>query len=429
MRCSIAALMVLAISAAALGAESDRYSLTGAQDFSWIQADSELPSWLEGGNGKLRFDEDHDGLRFSRAFMDLRGRISSTVNGKLTANINDGKSNTLDLTEAFIEWRPLPRSNWRLRSRLGAFYPHISMENTDAGWSSPYGLSASAINTWIGEELRTIGAEVRLTRDFTDWPDQHVSVEGGMFYGNDPTGGLLTWRGWASHDRQSGLFGKIPMPEEPAIEPWDEEGDPPAHFDPFQEIDHNPGFYVGAEWQWADRARIKVFHYDNHADPEAETSDETYAWQTWFDHIGAEFTLPWDIGLIGQWINGSTRMGENLGPWRVEDADFESKFLLLTRAFGRHRVSARYEWFSLEPFNDPEGYTNLDNGNVLALSYLFQITDHFRIGTEYLQIATKHCEIPAEPDEQCAWVTYGLPRTTREDSLQVTLRWRFDAKL
>ena len=421
------AVMLLTAAGAGAAEESDRNHVTGAVDLSWIQADSELPSWLEEGNGKLRFDDDHDGPRFSRAFIDYRGRILPTLNAKATLNVNDDITPKLGLTEAFLEWRPLPSNAWRLRSRAGAFYPKLSMENTDAGWSSPYGLSASVINTWIGEELRVVGAEMRTTRDFSRWPEQHLSFEGGMFYDNDLIGALLAWRGWTAHDRQTALNGRIPLPEVPAIDPWISEGDPPARLEPFQEIDHHPGFYAGAEWQWGDRARFKYVYYNNHADPEAETSDGTYAWQTRFNHIGVEVQLPGDVGLIGQWINGSTSSGEDLGPWRVEDLDFKASYLMLTRAFGRHRVSARYEWFDSQPINDPEGSTNEDNGNALAVSYLFQVTDKLRVGAEYLQIATEHCDVGAEG---CAWVSeYGLPRTTREDTLQLTVRWRFDASL
>ncbi len=422
----IAALLLTGLAAAgtATADESDRHSFTGAVDLSWVHADAELPSWLEGGNGKLRFDEDHDGLRFSRAFIDYRGRVTETLNARLVLDSTDDVSNKVDLTEAFLEWRPLPRSAWRLRSRAGAFYPKISMENTDAGWSSPYGLSSSFINTWIGEELRAFGAEMRVTRDFKRWPEQHLSLEGGAYYGNDPTGALLTWRGWSSHDRQTGIFSTLPTPAISAIEPWDPGGEPLPKFDPFTEIDHRPGFYVGGEWQWGGRARIKVFHYDNHADPEAQTEAEEYAWQTWFDHIGAQVELPFQTALIGQWINGSTRMGPDLGPWRVQDVDFDASFLMLIRASGRYRVSARYEWFDLQPFDDPEGVTNKDDGNAFAFSYLFQATEQIRIGAEYLSIASDHCS-----SEQCVWVWNGLPRTTREQSLQVTIRWRFDATL
>jgi hypothetical protein len=96
--------------------------------------------------------------------LDVSGPIFETLRGQITASTTaDGDRNPIDLTEAFLEWRPYPQSHWRWRSRLGAFYPPISLENRGVGWQSLYSLSASAINTWIGEEIRAIGLEVALT--------------------------------------------------------------------------------------------------------------------------------------------------------------------------------------------------------------------------------------------------------------------------
>lgn len=399
--------------------KSDRHHIVSAMDVSWFNANSDLPSWLEGGNGKLRYDSDHDGLRINRLFMDYRGRITPTLSGRFTVNMNDNISEKIDITEAFVEWRPLPRSEWRFRTRGGIFYPRLSLENIDPGWSNPYSLSSSVINTWIGEELRTIGAEFRAIRDVPGFPDQQISFEGAMFVGNDPTGAQLTWRGWAAHDRQTGVTGSVPMPAVSAIEPWDPGGNPTATNEPFREIDHRAGYYAGAQWRWGERAMIKGFHYDNNADPVA-TSGDAYAWETKFDHLQAQFALPGKVGLFGQWINGSSKMGPDLGPWRVQDVEFDSTYLTVTRAIQRHRLSVRYEWFNLQPFNDPIGITNKDEGNALALTWLFQLNQKLRFGAEYMQIQSEHCD-----SDTCFWVFNGLPRNTRESQAQVSMRWYF----
>jgi hypothetical protein len=164
---------------------------------------------------------------------------------------------------------------------------------------------------------------------------------------------------------------------------------------------------------------IKGFHYDNNADPEA-TSGDAYAWETSFEHIQAQFALPGKVGLFGQWIKGSSRMGPDLGLWRVQDVDFDSTYLTLTRAVHRHRFSARYEWFDLQPINDSAGFTNKDEGNALALTWLFHLNQKLRFAAEYMQIQSEHCD-----SNTCAWVFNGLPRQTRESQAQVSMRWYF----
>lgn len=413
-------LAVLTLVAASATAEADdRHVFEGALDVSAIHVSSPFTTWLDEGEGKLRFDKDDSTLQFSRAFLEYRGRLTSTVVAHGVLNIEDTRERALDLTEAYLEWRPVPRTPWRVRSRIGAFYPRLSLENVDAGWSSPYSLSSSAINTWIGEELRTFGAEVRVSRALPQLPlTPEVAFEGAMFYFNDPTGALLNRRGWAIHDRQTGISSELPLPEVSAIEPWDTVPDYSAGFEPFKEIDHRAGFYAGSELRLGESFRLKYVHYDNHGNPEAE-SGEDYAWQTRFNHLGLQFTLPGDIGVISQWVDGITRMGRDLGPWHVWDSQFDARFLLLTRAFGRHRLSARYDNFDVQPYNDPYQYTNRDHGYAWTASYLFNWSEHLRLGAEYLTIATEHCDTG-----QCAWVYSGLPRTTRQNQLQLSLRWR-----
>ncbi len=426
LRVLLATLAFCGLPAGAPGATEvdDRNVFAGALDVSAISVSSPFTTWLDHGEGKLRFDESDTTGQFSRAFLAYRGRLTSTVVAHGVLNIEDTKEKTLDLTEAYLEWRPVPSTPWRLRSRLGAFYPRLSLENVDPGWSSPYSLSASAINTWIGEELRTFGAEARVSRSFDELPlKPELAFEGAMFYFNDPTGALLSRRGWAIHDRQTGISSALPLPDVSAIEPWIPVPSDSATIKPFQEIDHNAGFYAGAELRLGESFRLKFFHYDNHGDPEAIDGPD-YAWQTRFDHVGMQFTAPGDIGVIGQWMDGITRMGPDLGPWRVWDSHFDARYLLLTRAFGRHRFSARYDNFDVQPDADPQEYTNRDHGYAWTAGYLFNWSEHLRLGAEYLTIVTEHCRIQ-DPAERCAWVTSGLPRTSRQNQLQLSLRWQF----
>ena len=201
-------------------AGGDRHQFVGALDTSYLFVSSPLQSWLQFGYGKLRFDEQHDGLQFSRAFLDYRGRLTPTLTARVTVDINDDLPEEIDLTEAFLEFRPVPRSPWRFRGRLGAFYPRISLENVGPGWSSIYTLNASAINTWIGEELRTVGAELGVSHPVFGMESGHrLSVEAAAFFANDPAGALLAWKGWSVHDRQTGLQGILPLSPLPIIQP------------------------------------------------------------------------------------------------------------------------------------------------------------------------------------------------------------------
>ena len=77
---------------------------------------------------------------------------------------NDDIDDGIDLTQAYLEWRPLTLSPNRYRVKIGGFYPRLSMENRGAAWTSPYTISSSAINTWIGEEIRIFGAELSVSR-------------------------------------------------------------------------------------------------------------------------------------------------------------------------------------------------------------------------------------------------------------------------
>jgi len=208
--------LALAVGTASAAEAPDRYRLRTGIDVSYIDA-SGYTSWTEGSVGKLRYDDSNEGLMISRAFADYEFQVVDTL--KIHAVVqayDDDIGSALDFTEAYVEWRPVPRSENRYRLKVGAFYPRISLENVAAGWSSPYTISSSAINTWVAEELRTIGAEMSVSRRPAIFGGAHtISLQGAIFYGNDPAGSLLAWKGWSVHDRQSRFGDELPLPPLP----------------------------------------------------------------------------------------------------------------------------------------------------------------------------------------------------------------------
>jgi hypothetical protein len=302
-------------------------------------------SFVNGGLGTLRYDHTQSGLRFGRARFALSESIGELWSLRLDATAwADHDRNPVDLTEAYLLFRPYPIAGYRLRIKAGAFYAPISLENRAPGWESPYTLSYSAINTWLGEELRTIGAEGQI-----DWlgtktgHDVDVGLTGGVFGWNDPAGVALANRGFGLSDRQTTLFGRVGAANRPGLTPMDL----------FYEIDHRAGYYVGIEGKYLDRVIVRALHYDNRADPAAYSpSIDTYAWQTRFNSVGARAESASGWTVIAQWLDGSTY----IEPHSLDlEWPFRARFAMLSRQLGQHRLSVRFDSFAIDS-NSSAGY-------------------------------------------------------------------------
>ncbi len=217
-------------------------------------------SYLDAGQGKLRYDEDDSGLHLGR----FRAAIDQPL-GEVFALHADASSwgdddkNPIDLTEAYLEYKPYPVAGFRTRARLGAFYPPMSLENRAMGWETPYSITPSPISSWIGEEIRTIGLEGQV-----DWLGTRMGhtfdlqFTGALFGWNDPAGTMIAQNGFILADRQTTLFGRATKPSADDEAPVREM---------FHEMDHRPGYYVGGQLRYLDRAVLNVLHYDNRGDP------------------------------------------------------------------------------------------------------------------------------------------------------------------
>jgi hypothetical protein len=371
-------------------------------------------SWTEGSVGKLRYRD--DGLVLNRAFMDYKGRPADTLDVHIVFEAyDDDPGDAIGLTQAYVEWRPLPKSGTRYRLKVGAFYPRISLENVDAGWSNRYTLNSSAINTWVAEELRSTGAELTVSRRPERLGGIHTfSINVAAFVANDPAGSLLAWKGWSVHDRQSRFGDDLPLPPLPQIQPGMMFDRQDPYVEPFQEIDDKLGYYLNAEWQIGNRLQLRAMHFDNRAEPTAITGGQ-YGWTTSFDHAGLQATLAGDIGLIVQWMDGSTAMGPVINGAHAVDVGYDSYFALLTRVFGRHRISARYDHFDVSDNDSTPQDDNSEAGHAWTLNYQYRYSDAMTIAAEHLSIRTDHF----------GWTWYGLPPTATERQYQLTFRARF----
>jgi len=394
--------------AAAAHADVSPYDAEGYIDLRAVSVDSPLDSFLYGGLGLLRFDEQHDQLQFSRIALDLSGPLTESLRGQVTLVAADGiDDNLLDITEAYIEWRPYPRSQWSWRTKAGAFYAPISLENRGVAWQSLYSLSPSAINTWIGEEVRTIGMETRLTNTGASRQRPFdVSLVAAVYGWNDPMGVLIFQRGWAIHDYEIPVFGEVPRPFSRAS---NDQNVGFAH-----EIDNRPGYYAGVETRLYGQHVLRALHYDNRGDPGKSNAVEP-AWRNRFDSLGARIELPHGVTLIGQYMEGDTAAGPSSDGRGMFIADFRSWFALASLARNKHRFTARYDSMWVYSTRGNAIFESEQDADAWTLAYMYNHDQHWMIGIEGLRIdgVLEQRELK------------GLPPAAIEEQLQLALRYSF----
>ena len=376
-------------------------------------------SWLDAGFDRARFGSDDAAVVWGSGLIEYDGRLTPTLGVRLTLAGYDGTSHTLDFTEAFFEYSPVPRSAWRFKARGGIFYPPVSMENTAVGWSSPYTLSFSAIDTWIGEEVRALGVELAATRmgRFTGATDDWTLL-GAAVRGNDPLGALLAWRGLAIHDRQSGWRDHLPLADLPGFaEGGIFFGAQEAFEEPFKELDGRTGYYAGVQWDSHDRSRLRYLHYDNLADPSVVAGGQ-WAWRTRFDHLGWQFGLPSKSDLLVQVLSGDTVIDGFEGPLVYNR--FVAAYGLWSRAWDRHRLSARADLWAVRDEDTTPDDPNQEHGRGFTAAYFYTPPPRSRWGGWRAGVELRSLET-----DRPARRLLGGESRRREETAELTLQWRF----
>lgn len=409
------AILLLAVSLVFAQDEHPQFHIKMLMDGRFIVT-GKYESWLDGSFGKSRYGGDGNDsaavVRLAQSSVLLSTSLTDSFSARAQINIDAEPDRKLDryridVIEAIASYRFILAPAVRLRFRGGIFIPPVSLENTDPGWTSPYSITASAMNSWIGEEVRTTGVESSLT-----WTGigNEINVRGSLFWQNDPAGTLLAWRGWASQDRQSGFNDRLPLPAITAITPVGLFPRQPLFVEPFREVDGRPGFYSGLEWTRRD-LELSAMYYDNRGDP-TYFDGVQYAWNTNFLNGGAHVNLPANFELIAQYMKGNSVMGFN----NMVDIDFYAWFLLATIEHDRNRFTIRVDKFGVDDKDRNQVLDNNDEEGWAVLgAWIFKTKENQRFAVEYLHIRSDR---PARKE-------LNLPINSSDDTFQVSYRFLF----
>ncbi len=362
-------------------------------------------SWLEGGWGRLASGDNQDAQGALRAEAAISWEPSlwfrAYVHGLARLEPSDYEGDTAGLVEAYVEAMARVNDVSRFRFRLGLFFPPTSMENTGPLWTSPYTLSYSALNSWIGEEVRVMGLDVSYAHEFASGKD--IFWGASVFGGNDTAGALLAWRGWTLGDRLTGAGEVLPLPNHASL--GLPEGDFALQRDsgtrPFSsDLDDRLGYAARVGFDLQGRWIVQANWSNNRADRRLYNGD--YAWETEWISLGAELEVAGNLTFIGEFMTGDTGMGfQTFGNGHVQ-LDFESYYGMLTWYRNGWRVSGRYDDFMTRDLDaDVAGYNadlNDETGDALTLAVLWEFTDRWRFGIERVDLTvTRPAVTPGGP--------------------------------
>lgn len=383
----------LASAAASRAADGEGLVISGLFDIRGVYTD-DTPSWLDGGTGKTRYGPPIAGhatlARLSQASLLVDAPAGDFVRAHFQLNADadpdrQGERSRVDLIQAFVDVRAEPTARLRLRARLGAFFPPVSLEADGPAWTGPYTITPSAATSWIADEVRTIGGEGRISLK----PGRHeLSLAAAAFGGNDPTGSLLAWRGWALGDRQTGLGDRLPLSPLRSIGSGGVFDRQPQWVQPFREVDGRLGYYVAGSWKGEGIGDARGIHYDNRGRP-TDFDGSQYAWHTRFDSAAAR--IEWHgIELLGEYLWGVTQMGPTVAGRPAVDAGVYAVFGMASVSAGRHRLTARYDRFRVD---DDDAYQaedpNAEHGHAWTAAYSLRTGEQHRLAVEVLRVESE----------------------------------------
>src|SRR5438270_6772036 len=266
--------------------------------------------WVDGGFGKLRSSGGGDDFRVRPQLGNVnlvwQPQFTWSLSAVIVGSLQGGKRTEAGLSQTYLSFKPMRGSKIAFSARAGLMFPPVSLEHEGADWHVKDSITPSAINSWIGEEVRPVALEGTLAANL----GRHkLRATAALFAANDTSGTLLTFRGWALHDRTTLAFHRQPLP------PLDDDiGGYQAPFThPLLDIGpgfaHRPGYYAKLAWQPPAPIRFELFRYDNGANPDVVNANMEWGWRTRFNSAGLVADLARGTELKAQALQGRTRMG------------------------------------------------------------------------------------------------------------------------
>ncbi|HTT98083.1 MAG TPA: hypothetical protein VMF58_08535 [Rhizomicrobium sp.] len=349
------------------------FSYEGYGDFRLVAPPS-TDSYLDGGLGKLRYGKSDETFQPGDIVGEGQAQINPDLMATATARINTQYGSGIDILDGYVRYHPVSTSDWLWSVKVGAFFPPISLENEQVGWSTFWTITPSAINSWIGNELRIIGAEGTL-----EWrrADGDITLIGAVFGWNDPAGVMMADRGWNFDDRYTGLIGHSRLPDAAAFGG----ATPPIYANLFTEIDNSPGWYLDLSWEPENLGGFEVMRYDNEADPTV-IKDGQIAWHTHFWEVGYRKQFG-RLTLLSQGMSGATTIEPS--PLFHQTTDFKSAYALAGYDMDKWWVAARLDLFQTR--TRASFPSDLDeNGHAYTLSLSYLPTQWLRFTGEVLSV-------------------------------------------
>ena len=374
-----------------------RDAFEGVIDLRAIAADGQ-PSYLDGGFGRARYGGTGPGgtkgqLSLADAALVWKPQLTWALGAVVDVERQDGQQHPFDLVQAYLTLRPTPHGETRFTARAGFYYPPLSEEHEGATWAVANTITPSAINSWVGEEVKVVGGEGKVSRRLAG---QELSATVGLFGYDDTSGTLLTFRGWGLTDIKATSFGAFRMPP---IDSYLTDHQAPVT-QSTAELDGKVGYYGRLDWRTAGPLSLSAFYYDNGGD-KISVADHQWSWATRFWNFGAALDLDEHTRILSQLMTGRTLMGYPDGrdaEWI--DLGFTSAYLLATHSFGRSGLAGRVEYFAthdhnFDPAVDDAEDDRGEHGWAVTAAYRYDLTPRARWMLELLHVHSRRPSLEA----------------------------------